>query len=199
MNGATPFPVHDPENGVHATVSQRCANQAQLADQIRHGWTETLERIVETGKQLIEGRFRRADYQRHALPFSYSWGKKLEKIARSPRILNPVNRPILPSKTDALHQIALLADRLFNLGVREGVINNQCLVIDIRQFRQSFMEPGQPIRRRITVVYECSPERFVNATDTLDSFVVAVQQLAETRFPTITARRPRRMKELVLG
>jgi hypothetical protein len=132
------------------------------------------------------------------LPFSYSWGRKLIRIARSPRILNPANRAVLPDKADALHQITLLTDRLFELGITEGVVNSLCLVIGIKQFRRSFIEPGQCRRRRMTTVYECRPERDEGAMEMLDEFAVAVQRLAQARFPAITVRSPRKMKELVL-
>ena len=82
------------------------------------------------------------------------------KIARCPRILNPANRPLLPDKADALHQITLLSDRLFKIGMEEGVITNRSLVVDIKVFRQSFLEPSRSgLRRRMTVVYECSPQQ----------------------------------------
>jgi hypothetical protein len=190
-------PVCDPKSGVHATIFHWRTNQAALADQIRHNWAETLERIVQTGSWLIEGRFRKADYQQFTLPFSYSWGRKLIRISRSPRILNPVHRAVLPNKADALHQITLLTDRLFVLGVAEGVINNQCLVIDIKQFRKSFIEPRESKTRRMTTVYECRPERDQSATELLDAFAVAVQRLAQARFPAINVRPPRRMRELM--
>ncbi len=189
--------LHSPKSGVNATVSDRHAQQAAIAEQIRDGWTETLERIVQTGNWLIEGRFGKTDYQCYMLPFSYSWGKKLQRIARSPRILDPANRTVLPDKADALHQVALLTDRLFEMGVSEGVINSRCLVVDIRHFRQSFVGPGQCRKRRMTVVYECSPDRGEIAREILDSFVASVQQLAETRYPMIAVRRPRGMRELV--
>jgi hypothetical protein len=187
--------IGDPKSGFDATPAR--AKQALLAEYIRQNWTQTFEGIIRTGNRLIEGRFRKVDYDRFMLPFSYSWGKKLIKIAKSPRILDPVNRKVLPDKADALHQIALLTDRLFQLGVSEGVINSQCLVIDIKQFRQSFVDLGQPKRRRMTVVYECSPVRDEGAREALDSFVAAVQRLAEARFPAISIRGPRKMKELV--
>lgn len=190
-----PRSIRDPKSGVHATGSR--APQALLAEQIRYGWTETLERIVQTGIWLIEGRFRKADYQRYALPFSYSWGRKLIRIARSPRILDPANRAVLPDKADVLHQVTLLTDRLFAVGLTEGVINNRCLVVDIRAFRRSFVEPGQPRTRRMTTVYECRPERGQSAVETLDAFVTAVQKLAQTRFPAVTVRGPQKMKELL--
>lgn len=189
-----PHPIRDLKSGFDATPAR--AKQV-IAEQIRQGWTETLERIVQTGNWLIEGRFRKVDYQRYMLPFSYSWGRKLIKIARSPRILNPANRMALPDKADALHQITLLTDRRFELGVTEGVVNSQCLVVDIKAFRQNFPEPGQSRRRRMTVVYECNPHRDESAVETLDAFVVAVQNLAQERFPAITVRGPRKMKELI--
>jgi hypothetical protein len=189
----SPLASHDHKNGFDAKPAQ---GKQAIAEQIRGGWAETLERIVQTGNWLIAGKFRKLDYELFSLPFSYSWGRKLQKIARSPRILNPLNRPVLPDKADVLHQIALLSDRLFALGVSEGVINTQCLVVDIKHFRQTFMEPGQCKRRRLTAVYECSPQRNENAREALDAFVSAVQRLAESRFPSISVRRPRRMKEL---
>jgi hypothetical protein len=144
----------------------------------------------------MEGRFRKADYASFGLPFSYSWGKKLIKIATSPRILDPDNRPLLPNKADALHQVSLLTDRLFAQGVGEGVIHNQCLVVDIRQFRQSFTEPGETRRRQITVVFECTPKEDADALERLDAFVDAVGKLAEAQFPDIAVRKPQRMREL---
>jgi hypothetical protein len=186
--------TYDQKNGFDATPVQ---TKPAIAEQIRDAWAETLEGIVQTGNWLIAGKFRKLDYELFGLPFTYSWGRKLAKIARSPRILNPINRHVLPDKADALHQIALLSDRLFQLGVSEGVINRQCLVVDIKSFRQSLMEPGQCKRRRLTAVYECSPQRDENAREALDAFVSAVQRLAESRFPSINVRRPRKMKELV--
>jgi hypothetical protein len=191
----SPLSVRDSKSDVHVTCLRQ--KQAVLAAEIRHAWKETLESIVQTGVWLAEGRFRKADYARYGLPFSYSWGKRLTKIARSARILNPANRSVLPDKAGALHEISLLTDRLFDLAVAEGIVNRECLVIDIKQFRQSFLEPGQVRRRCITVVYQCDPGRDRSALDTLDSFLTAVQQLAAGRFPDITARPPRRIKELV--
>jgi hypothetical protein len=187
--------VHSPKSGVSDTPL-RHVRQVQLADQIRANWIERLENVLQTGNSLIEGRFTKSDYQRYALPFSYSWGRKLVKIARSPRILNPANRFLLPDKADALYQIVLLSDRLFELGVTEGVIHNQSLVVDIKHFRQSFVEPGKSRRRRITVVCECQAERHESAVDMLDAFITTVQQMAHSRFPRVTLRRPRTMKEL---
>src|ERR1017187_374567 len=189
----SPRLTHDRNNGFDSTPAQ---GKQAIAEQIRDTCAETLEGVVETGNQLIVGKFRRADYPRFDLPFSYSLGRKLVKVARSPRILNPINRHVLPDKADALHQIALLSDRLFALGVSEGVINARCLVVDIKHFRQTFMERGQSRRRRMTVVFDCSPQRDQNAREALDAFVSAVQCLAESRFPSINVRRPRRMKEL---
>jgi hypothetical protein len=186
------------QNGFEATAYAECDKQAALAEQIRKGWTETLERIIDTGVCLTSGRFRKADYQRHRLPFSYSWGRKLQRIARSPRILDPVNRTVLPSKVNALYQIALMSDRLFELGVKEGIINNQTLVFDLKYFRQSFVEPGRCRRRRMTIVFECDPGCDRDALEGLDSFVVAVEGLATGQFPTISVRRPRTIKELSL-
>jgi hypothetical protein len=194
-----PHLIHDSKSDVNVTRLQPRTRQAILAEQIRGGWQQTLEGVVLTGSWLTEGGFRKADYQRFALPFSYSWGKRLIRIARSPRVLNPLNRAVLPDKADALHQIVLPSDRLFNLAVSEGVVNNQALVIDIKQFRQSFIEPGRPGRRRMTVVYECSPELNKSARETLDAFAVAAGRLANARFPKISVRGPRKMKELMPG
>jgi len=189
-----PRPSRDVKSGFEATPL--CGKQA-IAEEIRQSWAETLERIIQTGERLSEGRFQRADYERFILPFSYSWGRKLIRIAKSPRILNPTNRPVLPDKANVLHQITLLTDRLFQLGVGEGVINRKCLVVDIKHFRQSFVEPGQCRRRRMTVVFDCNPDRDQSAIETLDHFVMAVQELAQTRFPAVNVRPPRRVKELL--
>jgi hypothetical protein len=185
------------KSGFGATPESRHAVQEHLADQIRANWKETLEGIVQTGNWLIEGGFRKADYELHQLPFCYSWGRKLIKIARCPRILDPENRPRLPDKAAALHEIALLSDRLWGIGVSEGVINCRCLVVDVKQFRQSFVTPGRSKTRRISTVYECSPDRDQSAMDMLDDFVAAVQKMADTHFPAINVRPPRRAKELV--
>jgi hypothetical protein len=184
------------KNDVAVTAAPRHPGQSELAEKIRANWAETLEHIVATGNWLIEGQFKKADYQRYSLPFSYSWGRRLAKVARCPRILNPTNRPVLPDKADALHQISLLTDRLFDLGVTEGVIHRGCLVVDIRHFRQSFVAPGQCRNRRMTVVYECHPDRDKNASEILESFAAAVQRLAQTRFTAVTVRGPRKMKDL---
>ncbi len=163
MSGATrvlrPRPVRDVKSDANVTPIHVRKNRAVLAEEIRHGWKETLEGIVQTGVLLIEGRFRKADYQHYGLPFSYSWGKRLIKIASSQRILNPLNRSVLPDKADSLHQIVLMTDKLFDLAVKENVVNPSCLTVDIKSFRQSFVEPGRCRRRRLTVVYDCSPDR----------------------------------------
>lgn len=182
------------ENGFKAT--QLAGTQQLLAEQIRTHWTETLEGIVETGRWLTAGRFTKTDYQRYALPFSYSWGRKLIRVSRSPRILDPANRPMLPDKAAALHEIALLTDRLFAQAVREGIIHHQCLVIDLIQFRRSFVEPGDSRRRRVAVVFESRPAGGRCALENLDAFTAAVQTLAESRFPAVIVRRPRTMRDL---
>jgi hypothetical protein len=141
-------PTHNGKSDVNVTRLQARARQAVLAEQIRCGWKQTLESVVQTGLWLIEGGFRKADFERYSLPFSYSRTRRLIRIARCPRILNPSNRALLPDSADALHEVALLSDSLFRLGVAEGVINSRCLVIDIKLFRRSFVEPGQCRRRR---------------------------------------------------
>ena len=184
--------------GVHATAKPaEGENRARLAVRIRNHWAETLESIVESGRMLAEGRFRKGDYTRYSLPFSYSWGKKLVKISECPRVLNPANRSVLPDKADALHQIALLTDWQFDLAMKEGVIHRGALVIDLKNFRRSFVGHGSGGKRRLTVVYECAPQRGESATESLETFVGAVERLALTRFPSIAVRRPRTMKELV--
>ena len=80
MNPATRVPrprtIRDSKSGFDATPV--CAKH-EIAEQIRHGWTETLERIIDTGNQLIAGEFRKADYQLFGLPFNYSWGAEASK------------------------------------------------------------------------------------------------------------------------
>ena len=129
MSGATrvlrPRPVRDVKSDANVTPIHVRKNRAVLAEEIRHGWKETLEGIVQTGVLLIEGRFRKADYQRYLrfAIFLHGWGKRLIKIASSQRILNPLNRSVLPDKADALHQIVLMTDKLFDLAVKENVVN----------------------------------------------------------------------------
>ena len=109
---------------------------------------------------------------------------------------DPANRAALPDRADALHQIALLSDKLFDLAVGEGVINQRALVIDIKSFRRSFADQGRSRRRRMTVVFDCDPDRDEGALEVLDAFVVAVQKLAQTRFPAVTVRPPSKMAEI---
>ena len=128
------MPEHNRKSDGHVTP---LPDRSRVAANIRNNWCQTFEHVLQIGRWLIEGRFRKPDYAEYRLPFTYSWGRRLQKIATCPRILDPANRHLLPDRADALHQITLLSDKLFALAVAEGVVNSRCLVVDIKAFRAS--------------------------------------------------------------
>lgn len=164
-------------------------HQQMLIRHIRDRWSDTLRTNLEIGECLIELGIRKKDWKLNFfdLPFGYSWGKRLIKIAKDQRIRDQIG--IMPDARNTLHQISLLNDRQFERALSQQVIRRNCTRQDIIDWRR--LENGVKARVIDVITYEVEGEQSEpeeKAWQTLDVALVDVARLLSALHPHVQIR-----------
>jgi len=119
----------------HATIT--IYDRGIYVERIRAIWHKSREQILELGKALIEAK-RDLDHGEFTamiendLPFTPDTAQHLMRIARDPRVSNPVILPHLPASVHALDEIRKLDDGEIEDAITAGDIHPQMTVEDAR-------------------------------------------------------------------
>jgi len=84
--------------------------------EIKQTYCDTFEKNVRVGVLLHELRLSKKHWNDYGLPFTYSWSRRLIKIAKDRRMA--ANRDIMPGGRAVLHKIACLRDLEFADAIR---------------------------------------------------------------------------------
>jgi hypothetical protein len=102
-----------------------------LVAQICETWGDTRDRNFTVARLLLELKPTKKHWDKYSLPFCYSWGKRLIKIAKDRRIAE--NYDEMPEARTGLYEVALLIDKYFYAALREKIINPSASAQDIRE------------------------------------------------------------------
>ncbi len=166
------------------------AAQIDLVRKIRQDWGDTLEKNLHVGACLIELRLPKRVWQLNLLnlPMSYSWAKRLMKVAGDKRIPSHIDR--MPGARGTLHKISTLSNREFEKALSEGIINPACTRQDVVDFQR--YQKGTSANLRVTVSFEVSggagrPEH--EATAELEDLLRSIKKMIGSDFPSVEMKR----------
>jgi len=72
---------------------------------------------------------------------SYSFFCKIMKQASDYKLNDPANDPILPEAFSSRHEIMLMKDSTFRIGVQQGIIHPNCTLADLKKLREQMETP----------------------------------------------------------
>lgn len=115
-------------------------DRAYFRTEIRLRWNKARESVLEVGRLIIEAKMTlpKEEYGKfinNDLPFDYSVIQKLKRLAESQRINDPKNRSLLPHSWNTLHEIMQLPEEVFQRGVAQGIIHENCQWKDVKSLR----------------------------------------------------------------
>jgi len=171
--------------------------QQMLVRKIKQQWGDTLDKNLDVGDCLLQLHLSKKDWRLNLLnlPMTYSWGRRLMKIARDDRIRTNLDR--MPNARDTLHEIVLLTPKQFTKALGERIINPTCTRHDIHDFRRR--EQGISAKLHVTVTFEHTgkpgrPEE--EALGDLAELMASVQKMIDTLFPTVKIKKQIRGRRL---
>jgi hypothetical protein len=124
-----------------------------LVAQICETWGDTRDRNFTVARLLLELKPTKKHWDKYSLPFCYSWGKRLIKIAKDRRIAE--NYDEMPEARTGLYEVALLIDKYFYAALREKIINPSASAQDIRDWLRYKRGAPEAAYANITLQFRC--------------------------------------------
>lgn len=109
------------EHSVAPEVIPLSPEQCNLIREICTCWGDTKEKDIKVGQCLAKLRLPKRAWKLNLLnlPMTYSWARRLIKIAGSERILSNIDR--MPDARSTLHEVTLLSDKEFRARFLQAV------------------------------------------------------------------------------
>lgn len=137
-------------------------NDADKIKKIRAHWRDTFEKNLAVAQLLCDLNPSKKYWNTYRLPFTYSWAKRLMKIASDARIAS--NRAIMPGARVVLHKISLLTDAEFQAATTPNphlglaIIHPTVTREDIEAWLR--YRRGAPEKAQLSIHFEIAPGRY---------------------------------------